>query len=320
MKNKLRYLGLIIIGLWAALAFCSPVHAQDPLYYEDRGDPADWDYSTDGAELVCDGSAYSLNVSGLVPSDTVVVDFKNEVYGSNKVLTVREYGNSNWFNTCTIRSYGATEYDYGDCSVSYSSPYVDYICTAGAIARITLRGFWRPYEIDDDVTIMGLPICIYAMPPEPWEILMTYDDASCWSARPFTHTLEHEEGGWMEISIADLEGVATDYQKAGWILTRPITITNLAANHVLAYDGDGWTNQTVTATGGFTMPTWITATISGTVPVVITSSYHLTETLISGHDIGIIRSFTYGEAAIAIALFALTALLGLQWLLSLMRK
>lgn len=326
MKNKLiRYLGLIVVGLglWLALAFC--IYAQEPLYYSDRGDPVTWDYVT-GDGITCNSAWHSLDVSSLVPSDTVLIHIRLVVHensSSQYYGALREYGNSNAYNVCAAYQDVSGSYGGADCLVAYAVPYIDYYCSTGMDAMyIGLRGFWRPAGVGgDEFQFFGYDECSEKSPISG-TIPIVYDPGTgpCWEIRFFDHTSEHEAGGIQEISINDLGGVAADLQKAGWIITTPITITDLAQNHVLAYNGSEWVNQTISATGGFTMPNWITATISGTVPVVITSTYHMTETLTSGHDIGIIRSFTYGEASIAIALFALTALLGLQWLLSLMRK
>ncbi len=129
----------------------------------------------------------------------------------------------------------------------------------------------------------------------------------------------HADGCRDELDVTNLSGLLADPQDAAWLQGLAITTTAPIDGQVLAWNAAAgeWQPTFVTGTGSYTMPDIITATISGTVPVIITDTYHFTETLSSGHNIAIIRSFTYGEASIAIALFALLALLAAKWVFEL---
>jgi len=133
------------------------------------------------------------------------------------------------------------------------------------------------------------------------------------------HHQTHEDGGNDEINVTGLSGILTDTQDAGWLQGLLITTTAPSNGQALAWSAadDEWQPTLITGTGGYTMPDVITATITGTVPVIITNTYQFTEALSSGHDLAIIRSFTYGEASIAIGLFVVAALLGLHLLFTL---
>lgn len=136
------------------------------------------------------------------------------------------------------------------------------------------------------------------------------------------HALQHEQGSADEINVTGLSGILSDTQDAGWFQGLPITVTGVTDGQALTWNAvsEEWQPATISGTGSYTMPDVITATISGTVPVAITNTWHLTEALSSGHNIAIIRSYTYGEAAIAISLFVVAVLLGLNTLFVVMRR
>lgn len=138
-----------------------------------------------------------------------------------------------------------------------------------------------------------------------------------WKWEPFVHHSTHEDGGNDEINVTGLSGILTDTQDAGWLQGFSITTTAPGDSQALVWStaDDEWQPAFISGTGAYTMPDVITATITGTVPVVITNTYQFTESLSSGSHIAIIRSFTYGEASIAIALFVVAALLGLHLIL-----
>lgn len=133
-----------------------------------------------------------------------------------------------------------------------------------------------------------------------------------------SHNYTHQDGGTDEINVGDLSGLLADPQDAGWLQDLAISTTDPTDNQVLVWNdaGSQWEPGDL---GEATLPEFITATLSGTLPVVITSTYHYTAELNSGHDVAVIRSFTYGEMAIALALFSLLGLFGLRWVFELVK-
>lgn len=132
------------------------------------------------------------------------------------------------------------------------------------------------------------------------------------------HAATHENGGGDEINIAGLSGLLADPQDAGWLQDLAISTTDPTDGQILIWNDSGsqWEPDDLEEAS---LPDFITATISGTIPVVITSTYHYTAELNSGHDIAVIRSFTYGEMGIALGLFCLLALFSLKWLFELVK-
>lgn len=159
-------------------------------------------------------------------------------------------------------------------------------------------------------------ILIASNPPGPYNVLYYQIGLpSVW--RPGTlpaaglpvHAWTHQDGGVDEINVFGLSGLLGDVQDAGWLQGLSISTVAPEDDQVLTYDivADEWQPDTVA--GGFTMPEVITVVITNIVPVRITDTYHYTLTLSSGNDIAVIRSFTFGEATVAIGLFIVATLL-----------
>lgn len=291
---------VLVIAFFVALCYRLNAWAQEPLWWYWGGDPSS--YLFDLVDLTCDDTwndyDFWLGVEGHPPAlVSLNCVFRTGAAGDN--FYWRRNGQSNAVNILRFTMTDANRY-YGHVFHTIevdSGGTAEYRCTSNLnTASCGIQGYWYTMTIP-----AAAPTPTPGCPP---------------------HAETHEAGGSDEISVDGLDGLLNDYQMAGYIEDAPIIITGpLTISDVLYYSGaaywtDGQASSLITP-GGDMSPV---VTISGTVPVIITSTYQYTEALTSGNQIAVIRSFTYGDASIAIALFALLALLGARWIIDLTRQ